>query len=132
MEKINNHLTTHYQKTSTPIIIEGHAAHWIPQATWVVILRCHPENLRKRLGKKKWGHTKIQENIEAEILDIILCEATELHQTHKLREINTTIQTPQETANILLHLIETNFADATTYCIGSIDWSEEILKDPKR
>ncbi|MBU0497789.1 MAG: AAA family ATPase [Candidatus Thermoplasmatota archaeon] len=131
-KKINNHITTHYQTTTTPIIIEGHAAHWIPQTTWVVILRCHPENLRKRLEQKKWTHTKIQENIDAEILDIILCEATEIHHSHKLREIDTTTQTPQETTNILLNLIKTNFTDTTTYCIGSIDWSEEILKDPKQ
>ena len=131
MEKINAYIKKECGGKTEPIILEGHASHWLLQVQWVIILRCHPKTLRQRLKTKSWNEEKIQENVEAEILDIILCETTEIHHSHHLLEIDTTNQTPASVANIILSQIHTGFSDVSDYCIGGVDWSEEILKDPE-
>jgi adenylate kinase len=131
MEKINEYINNEYDETTEPILIEGHASHWLTSVSWVIILRCHPKILRRRLKTKRWNEKKLQENVEAEILDIILCEATEIHHSHNLLEIDTTSQTPAVIAGIILAQIHTGFSNISEYCIGRVDWSEELLKDPE-
>ena len=131
IEKINEYINNEYGVTTAPILFEGHTSHWLTMVAWVIILRCHPKILRQRLETKRWNQGKIQENVEAEILDIILCEATEIHHSHHLLEIDTTSQTPPSIANIILSQIHTGFSNISDYCIGRVDWSEEILKDPE-
>ncbi|MFH1126838.1 MAG: adenylate kinase family protein, partial [archaeon] len=55
-------------------IMEGHLAHYCT-ADIAIILRTNPEILRERLKKRQWSKKKIDENIEAETLDIILQES---------------------------------------------------------
>jgi adenylate kinase len=114
--------------TDQTVIFEGLFAHLLP-VTYVIILRCHPTTLRHRLQHKKYKPAKIKENVDAETLDIILCEAAELHPDDHLYEIDTTTQTPQKTGTIILNLLTTNFPTQTNYKIGAIDWSEEILRE---
>ncbi len=132
LDKINSYLKQNSSTQTKPTIIEGHATHWLTEPEWIIILRCHPTELRKRLNAKQWNTNKIFENVEAEILDIILCEATEIHPSHKLLEIDTTEKTIQEVSKIILNLINTNFSYTKEYCIGKIDWSDEILKKHDR
>jgi adenylate kinase len=127
MKKINSFIKKEYSGKTDPILFEGHASHLLTHVQWVVILRCHPKTLRHRLKTKRWNEKKIQENVEAEILDIILCEATEIHHLNHLLEIDTTSQTPASVATIILSQINTDFTDISDYCIGELDWSEEIL-----
>jgi adenylate kinase len=132
LDKINSYLQENSNIYSKPTIIEGHATHWLTQPEWIIILRCHPTELRKRLQTKQWKKKKINENVEAEILDIVLCEATEIHPTNTLLEIDTTDKTIQEVSKIILNLVNTTFSHAKEYCIGKIDWSDEILKKHDR
>ena len=132
LHKINSYLQKNVDKPSKSTIIEGHATHWLTQPEWIIILRCHPTELQKRLYTKQWKKEKISENVEAEILDIILCEATEIHPANKLLEIDTTEKTIQAVSKIILNLINSDFSHAKEYCIGKIDWSDEILKKHDR
>jgi len=132
LDKINSYLQKNSNIHSKPTIIEGHASHWLTQPEWIIILRCHPKELQKRLNTKQWKKEKIYENVEAEILDIILCEATEIHPANKLLEIDTTYITIQEVSEIILNLIKTDFSHTKKYGIGKIDWSDEILKKHDR
>ena len=59
------------------LIIESHYAHEM-DADVTVILRCSPEELRRRMEKKGWRSSKIDENIQAEIMEICRQEAWEL------------------------------------------------------
>lgn len=118
---------THDFDPDQTVIFEGLFAHYLP-VTYVIILRCHPTTLRTRLQQRHYTPAKINENVDAETLDIILCEATDFHPTDTLYEINTTTQTPAQTGTIIKDLITTNFPPPTTYKIGTIDWSDEILK----
>jgi adenylate kinase len=110
------------------VFFEGHIGHLLKSMEKVIVLRCHPQELEQRLLKKRWSVQKRKENIEAEILDVILCEAVERHPVKDIFEIDTTKKTVEEIATIVRGLVKKNFQPTQTYRVGRIDWSEEILK----
>lgn len=122
---IDNYLQQQYRDSKEPIILEGHATHLLKSGSKVLLLRCHPQELRTRLNTREWSTEKIAENLEAEALDVILCEATEFHQEDDLFEIDTTKHIPHETAETIHNIIQNNFAATPNYKIGRIDWSED-------
>jgi len=106
-------------------IVEGHLSHLLSGATKIIILRCHPEELKKRLKKKGYPSLKIHENLEAEALDIILCDAACCHITGTIREIDTTHKDPVEVTRFIAVLLQDGFQGE----IGRIDWSDWIEKN---
>ncbi len=110
------------------VFFDGHIGHLLKTMQKVIILRCHPQELEQRLLEKKWNAKKRRENVEAEILDVILCEAAECHPSEDLFEIDTTRKTAEEIASVIVALVDKNFRPTRTYSIGQIDWSEEILR----
>lgn len=119
------------KKTISPntlVIIEGLASHLLKNVEKIILLRCHPQVLQKRLQTKEWSQQKITENCEAEALDIILCEAVEIHEKQDIFEIDTTKKTINTVAANIKEIITSDFTPTKKYNIGTIDWSEEILK----
>jgi len=110
------------------IIIEGHLSHLLKSVDKVIILRCNPDELRKRLSCKGWNKDKIKENLEAEILDVILCETVDIHSDKNIFEIDTTKKSVIDVAFLIEGIIKSGFRNVKSYNIGNIDWSEEILK----
>ena len=53
---------------ASPMIIDGHLSHHLP-ADAVVVLRCSPEILRGRLSERGYSSSKIEGNVEWELLD---------------------------------------------------------------
>ncbi|HEX16823.1 MAG TPA: hypothetical protein ENG60_00165 [Thermoplasmatales archaeon] len=107
------------------IILESHLSHLVDFSDLVIVLRCRPDVLRKRLEEKGWREEKIRENIDAEILDIILCEAIDIHGTRKVFEIDTTERSVEEVADIIRKLIDGK-GDLEIYKPGNVDWSNYI------
>jgi adenylate kinase len=101
-------------------ILEGHISHLLP-ADLVVVLRSSPDTLRRRLGARGWSRAKVQENVEAEGLDIILVEAMHAHK--KVYEIDTTNMTPMQVRDAVLEII----GGTDKYRPGSVDFSEEAF-----
>jgi len=128
IKKINNYIKNNF-KNDNIVFVEGHASHFLKCAKKVIILRCKPEKLIKRLTKKGWNEGKINENIDAEILDIILCEAVELHDEDDIFEINTSKKTINSVLKAIIEIVENEFKPIKKYNIGKIDWSEEILRE---
>lgn len=128
IKKFNKYAKENYNRKKI-IFIEGHLSHLIKCVDKVIVLRCHPDELRKNLLKRGWNKQKIKENLEAEILDIILCEALSLHPPKNIFEINTTARSIKDVFSSVIEIIENNFKNIKKYNIGKIDWSEEILKD---
>ncbi|NYT00560.1 MAG: AAA family ATPase, partial [Methanocellales archaeon] len=60
-----------YWDVKKKTIFEGHLAHYLPLDVCIV-LRTSPYELRIRLIKKGFDDAKINENVEAEALDVIL------------------------------------------------------------
>ncbi len=82
-------------------VVESHLAHFIDPkyVETAVVLKCNPKELRKRLKRRGWSKEKIEENVEAEIMDIILEEAKEMG--HNVLVIDTTNKKAEEVAEII-------------------------------
>ena len=104
------------------LFIEGHLSHLL-NVDAVIILRCNPEELEKRLKEKKWNERKIKENLEAEALDIILDRALEKHK--KIWEIDTTKKSIDEIADEIEKIIK----EFPPPRYGKIDWSEWLMEN---
>jgi adenylate kinase len=128
INKINNFIKNKYTREDL-VLIQGHASHLLKRVDKLIILRCHPKVLKNRLEKKEWNKEKIKENVEAEILDIILCDATELHPEKSIFEIDTTNISVNSVVSSILEIVNNQFQPIKKYKIGHIDWSEEILKE---
>lgn len=128
IEKFNKHIDDNYSGKDI-VFIEGHLSHLLKSVEKIIILRCHPDKLRKNLSKKGWNEEKIKENIEAEILDIILCEAVEIHPKKNIFEINVSDKSFEGIVASIIKITINKFKNIKKYKIGKIDWSEEILKD---
>jgi adenylate kinase len=125
--KLNKYINEKY-KNENVVFIEGHLSHLLSCIEKIIILRCHPTELRKRLSKKGWNNKKINENVEAEILDIILCETLEIQSKNNIFEIDTTNRDIENVALIIIEIIRKNIKILKKHNIGKIDWSEEIFQ----
>lgn len=87
------------------IIIESHLAHLLP-VDRVIVLRCHPGELRDRLKDRSHPRGQgIDENVEAERLDVILSEAVSRHSEDHVFEIDTTERSPEAVAELLAQVL---------------------------
>ena len=75
------------QTSKKNLILEGHFSHDMP-SDLVIVLRCNPRELRKRMAKRRWPKAKVEENIEAEIMAI--CREETREQGKRFLEIDTT------------------------------------------
>jgi adenylate kinase len=125
-DKINKYIKSEYSEKNL-VIIEGHLSHLLKCCEKVILLRAHPKKLVKNLDKKNWKKEKIKENLQAEALDIILCEITEVHKSEDIFEIDTTNLEIVQVCEEITKIIENNFKIMKKYKIGKIDWSEEII-----
>jgi adenylate kinase len=114
------------KKEENITIIESHLAHYITDI--VIVLRAYPPELKKRLEKRGYSEEKINENAEAESIDLILAEAFEWCK--KVFEVNTTGRTAEETAvdveKIIDHLLEGKEDELQEYVPGSLDWIDSV------
>lgn len=109
-------------KEKNILFIEGHLSHLL-SVDAVILLRCHPEELKKRLLAKKWNEKKVMENVEAEALDIILQRALERHE--KIWEIDSTRKNPEEIVEEILKIIK----EMPPSSYGKIDYSEWLMEN---
>lgn len=116
MKRIKENL----KKIKENVIIEGHAAHEIPSDI-VIVLRCNPEVLEKRLKEKySTNPEKVKENLDAEILGVITSEAIEFNK--KVYEVDTSIKSVDQNVDDVLNILDGRIVE---YEVGLIDWLEE-------
>jgi adenylate kinase len=108
------------------VIIESHLAHHI--ADIVIVLRAYPPELEMRLKTRGYSKEKIEENVEAEALDVILVEAFEWCK--KVFEVNTTGKSIEEVGKDIEKIIDNIFngneEELSEYKPGSIDWIDLV------
>ncbi len=102
-------------------ILEGHLAHNL-DVDRVIVLRTDPRALEKRLLQRGFSREKVEENVEAEVLDVILSEAISLHgdQVYELDstgEFNEVVQCVWEIVN---------GSDLERFTPGRIDWTDQL------
>lgn len=108
------------EKKSEPDIVEGHLSHYL-ELSPAIVLRCAPPELKERMKEKGWPESKIEENAEAEAVDVILMEALDL--CDEVYEVDTTGKGPEEVVDHLKEIFE---GDTEDYTPGSIDWSGSL------
>jgi len=109
-------------------IVHGHLSHFL-KSDFMFIMRCNPIELRKRLEKRGWPAEKINENIQAEILDEITIEAIESKKSGKIYEINTTGMIPEKAASLIMKILKYSSLKKyqrllDKYKPGHVEWSE--------
>lgn len=87
------------------ILFESHLAHHF-EADRVVVCRCHPETLERRLEERGKPRQSRVENAESEALDVVLAEAVEAHGTENVYEIETTAASPKEVASEIAAVVD--------------------------
>ncbi len=65
---------------SDNLIVEGHLSHLCHGADKMIVLRCRPEILEKRLALREYSDAKIRENLEAEALGVCSAESLEIYE----------------------------------------------------
>jgi len=99
-------------------VLDSHLAHHFA-VDRVVVLRCHPASITTRLDARGESPASIEENAEAEALDVILTEAVTNHGRENVYEFDTTDRDPAAVAEFIRAVI----ADEATPRAGTVDFT---------
>ncbi len=105
--------------------IEGHFAHLLP-CDRIVVLRCRPDELKKRLGKRMYHAEKIRENMDAEALDVCLIETVETYNPLHILELDSTGRDPAWCVDRIEGFVRGEIPAS----FGTIDWSSFVEPGP--
>ncbi|ADI74829.1 Adenylate kinase [Methanohalobium evestigatum Z-7303] len=126
MDKISERVSeiTEENNDKSVTILESHLSHYI--ADNIIVLRASPEELEKRLTSRGYSNEKIQENVDAEELDVILFESVEW--CSRVFEVDTTNRPLNNIVSnvdeIITALLNDNIKDIESkYKPGSVDWT---------
>lgn len=86
-------------------ILDSHLAHRFA-ADRVVVLRCAPATLERRLRERGEPARTAEENAEAEALDVVLSEAVAEHGTKHVYEIDASGMSPDAVADAIRAVVE--------------------------
>ena len=111
------------KKLNDGIIVEGHLSHFIDNIDQIIVLRCDPRVLRKRMEKRKYREEKIMENLEAEAMGLIYSQALEIKNGTDVFQLDTTNLNVKECSKILEGFMKGNVKLDET-----IDYSERIME----
>jgi len=100
-------------------VLEGHLSHNLP-VDRVIVVRTNPVALHRRLQEKAFSDKKINENVEAEILDVILIEAVARHG-NTVYEIDSSSSTPSESAQAVWEIVQGHRLER--FAAGQCDWT---------
>ena len=102
------------------IVIDGHFASAVTPTKYVTrvfVLRRNPKELKQFMERCGYSGSKMWENLQAEILDVCLGEAVEVH-SGRVCELDVTGKTVEEAVNCILEVL-----DKRRIClVGTIDW----------
>ncbi|MDR3075294.1 MAG: adenylate kinase family protein [Candidatus Methanoplasma sp.] len=109
-------------RTKDLTFIEGHISHCV-SCDMAIVLRCSPDILAERLKCRGYSDGKVAENVQAEILDVILCEASEADMP--VYELDSSDDSPESIADKVTDILAGN---TDKYRPGNIDWTGELEK----
>jgi len=99
----------------------GHLLPYVfaPEAlTKVVVLRCEPGVLKKRLAERGYPDRKLIDNVEAELIGLVSSDAFAVYGDAKALELDTTHTSPQEAALTIAKVLR-----GEARAQGRIDWT---------
>jgi len=111
-----------YRDSPDLYLIDSHLSHFM-DSSGIIVLRCHPDILADRLRARGYGENKVCENVQSEVLDVILCEATE--SDIPVWEIDCSHDDIPVSADSIEEILKGKSDD---YVPGKTDWSLEMDK----
>ena len=103
-------------------VIDGHLSHHCP-INAVIVLRCHPLELRRRLEQRTdYGPEKVESNVEWELISGVWADLIVLHPQAKVIEIDTTEQEVPIDAVLDFILKAEPSTSVEEFITDSIDW----------
>lgn len=104
-------------------VLDTHVVEAVPpsKVSHVFVLRLNPLQLRERLRARGYPESKIQDNIEAEILGVVLADAVRHFGVERVYELNTTNLSIDE----VVHIILSSLSDSELLKKmkpGAVDW----------
>jgi len=112
------------------IIVDGHYGTDVVPArniTRVLVLRRHPEELKKLMETRGFKGRKLWENLAAEILDVCLYDAIKAVGLDKVCEIDVTGKKTEEVVNDIVSIL-----DAKKPCtVGVVDWLGKLEREKR-
>jgi adenylate kinase len=95
-----------YIKQFKDYIVEGHLACEIEiPADYIIVLRTHPKILKARMQKRKYKKKKLEENLEAEMLDYCVQRVETVYGKRPL-ELDTTKRSIPKCVDLILQSIK--------------------------
>jgi adenylate kinase len=109
-------------------VVIGHLLPYVlkrSEVDLVIVLRCHPNELERRLIQRGYSNKKVKENVASEILDLILYDCIKKFGKEKVCEIDTTYLTPTSVAKQIFEILQGKREKK----IGIADWLSLAEKD---
>ena len=111
-----------YEAEHGDLLVESHLAHLF-DADLVVVLRCAPGEIERRLIDRGEAEAKARENAESEALDVVLSEAVERHGEDRVYEVVTTERDPESVARE----VEAALVGEREPSAGTVDFTEWLV-----
>ena len=102
------------------VFIDSHLSHGT-DCSRIIVLRCRPSVLAERLRKRGYSEAKVRENVQAEVLDVILCEATDTDIP--VNEYDCSEGTPSDAVDFIERILNGEIELGPP---GRVDWSGEM------
>lgn len=128
IRRLRSSLDSLARRTDRGLVIDSHITFEItscPILERVIVLRCNPTVLERRLKRKRWTKRKINENVVAEALDICLWDALQNYGWRKISEIDTTDKRP----SCVVQLAIQNLKDRRTRTRPKVNWLLSLKRD---
>ncbi|MFX1576613.1 MAG: adenylate kinase family protein [Promethearchaeota archaeon] len=128
IDRLQEYLTNQFQDSDQLFVVTGHFADLVPKEFLrvLVVLRCHPLTLIRRLAERNWSSKKILENIQAEILGECTSQGLAKISRHRIFEIDTTNATTDEVVTAIESILS---GKGDQYSVGKTSWLRTL--DPQ-
>lgn len=132
VKKLSKLLGMALKKKKGSFVIVGHLAPYVLKSAGIdmaAVLRRSPGKMESTLAERKYTREKINENVSAEILGVLLYDAIKVFGKRKVGEFDTTNRTPEETAEQIVAALQKK----SPRRVGVVDWlailsEEEVQK----
>ena len=111
----------YFMEPNGNVIIDGHLAHFLAVDA-IVILRCEPSQLRARLESRGYPQSKINANLEWELIAGMWSEIVEFEIDVPILELDSSTLSAEELIKRLLDWMDGDFKRNSTIISNAIDW----------
>lgn len=127
VKKLSRMIASMLKKKGSFVVV-GHLAPYVMKTAGIdmaAVLRRSPAKLESTLAERKYSREKINENVSAEILGVLLYDAIKTFGKRKVAEFDTTNRTPEETADQIISTLQKKSPKK----VGIVDWLAILSED---